>query len=115
LKFRLIAPLGLLALLCLNPLHAADKDALHAGYLCQQHALRQVKTLGNARSAAPVATPATDPRWQGMADVWVANGRISMQTHFGGAAKEPAYACTVQKTSNGRWTLLDLQWPQGQP
>lgn len=111
-----ISFLGLFALLSLGAAQAADKDdPLYAGYACQQYALKHMKTLGSAKSGAPLASLATDKRWAGMADVWLATGRVDAQARFGGASSWADYACTVQKTGDGRWTLLDLGWTQSRP
>lgn len=99
--------------------HATDKgDALYAGYACQQYALATLKTLGKPKvdaSGPATAASANNGRWAALPDVWHASGAIQAQVRFGGAMVRSDYRCTVQKAPGGRWKLLDLQWPQGQP
>lgn len=97
---------------------AADPgDALYASYACQQYAMATLKTLGKPRvDPAQPAQPAgaSDKRWVGQADVWLAAGALHAQARFGAPMVRSDYLCAVQKLAGG-WKLLDLQWPQGQP
>ncbi len=108
---------GLLLVLACGLTQAAEKDdALYASYACQQYALAALKTLGKPRvDATRPATPANEKRWAGMTEVWSAVGAINAQARFGAPTVRSDYQCTVQKAPGGRWTLLDLQWPQGHP
>lgn len=113
------AGLGLLLALAGGLAHGAGKDdAVYASYACQQYALATLKTLGKPRADASrpaTPAPASDKRWAGTAEVWLASGAIHAQTSFGAAMVRSEYQCAVQKTAGGGWKLLDLQWPQGRP
>ena len=97
--------------------HAVDKDdARYAGYACQQYAIATLKTLGKPKvDPTQPALPVDDPRWAGLAGVWLATGAIHSQVRFGAPMVRSDYRCTVQKLSGGGWKLLELAWPQGQP
>jgi hypothetical protein len=117
LKFLL--SLGLPALMSCGFVHAADKgDPLYARYACQQGALNQLKAPGQAKFDpldTAAAFPAKDKKWAGMTDVWDATGWVDSQVRFGGTVIRSEYRCTVQKTRDGRWTVLELHWTQGKP
>lgn len=110
--------ISLLMLTCSFAYAVNQDDHLYATYACQNLALKQLKTLGSARFEpleTATAFPTKDKRWKNMTDVWDAIGWVDSQRSFGGALIHSEYRCTVQKTSAGRWQLLDFDWTKGRP
>jgi len=107
-RVRLLA--FLMSMHIVTAAHADDHQAAKAA--CQSFALRELKSPATARFeplGEAAAQPSTDKRWIGKHDVWDSISWVDSQNSYGALLRSD-FSCSVQKSKNGTWVLLDIYW-----
>lgn len=94
-----------------------NSDHLDAKHVCQKFVLKQLIAPATAQFEpleTVAAVPSKDKKWEKMKDVWDSMGWVDSQNSFGALIRSE-YMCAIQKTPDGRWKLLDLNWLKNRP